>query len=60
VLPTGGAARLRGGLSAADFVRVFSVQTLDARAIKAIGPSAIALAESEGLAAHAASVKVRL
>jgi histidinol dehydrogenase len=60
VLPTGGAARFRGGLSAADFVRVFSVQTLDARAIKSIGPSAIALAEAEGLTAHAASVKVRL
>jgi len=60
VLPTGGAARFRGGLSAADFVRVFSVQTLNERAIKAIGPSVVALAEAEGLTAHAASVKVRL
>jgi histidinol dehydrogenase len=60
VLPTGGAARFRGGLSAADFVRVFSVQTLNERAIKAIGPSVVTLAEAEGLTAHAASVKVRL
>ena len=60
VLPTGGAARFRGGLSAADFVRVFSVQTLNERALKAIGPSVVTLAEAEGLTAHAASVKVRL
>jgi histidinol dehydrogenase len=60
VLPTGGAARFRGGLGAADFVRVFSVQTLSPRALRRIGPSVMALAEAEGLAAHAASVKVRL
>ena len=60
VLPTGGAARFRGGLSAADFVRVFSVQTLNKRAIRAIGPSVVTLAEAEGLQAHAASVRVRL
>jgi histidinol dehydrogenase len=60
VLPTGGAARFRGGLSASDFVRVFSVQTLSRSAIRAIGPSVVALAEAEGLAAHAASVKARL
>ncbi len=59
VLPTGGAARFRGGLSAADFVRVFSVQTLSARALRRIGPSVVALAEAEGLTAHAASVRVR-
>lgn len=60
VLPTGGAARFRGGLSAADFVRVFSVQTLTKRAVRAIGPSVVALAEAEGLSAHAASVRARL
>lgn len=60
VLPTGGAARFRGGLSASDFVRVFSVQTLSRAAIRAIGPSVVALAEAEGLSAHAASVKARL
>jgi histidinol dehydrogenase len=60
VLPTGGAARFRGGLSAADFVRVFSVQTLTARGIRAIGPPAVALATAEGLAAHAESIRKRL
>jgi histidinol dehydrogenase len=60
VLPTGGAARFRGGLSAADFVRVFTVQTLTRRGIRTIGPSVIALAEAEGLTAHAASVAARL
>jgi histidinol dehydrogenase len=60
VLPTGGAARFRGGLGAADFVRVFSVQTLSERALRRIGPSVIALAEAEGLSAHAASVQARL
>ncbi len=60
VLPTGGAARFRGGLSAADFVRLRSVQRLTRRGLDAIGPTAITLAEAEGLSAHAASVKVRL
>ena len=60
VLPTGGAARFRGGLSASDFVRVFSVQTLTERGLARIGPSVIALAEAEGLTGHANSVRVRL
>jgi histidinol dehydrogenase len=60
VLPTGGAARFRGGLSAADFVRVFSVQTLTARGIGTIGPAAVTLAEAEGLTAHAESIRKRL
>ncbi|MEO8482952.1 MAG: histidinol dehydrogenase [Acidobacteriota bacterium] len=60
VLPTGGAGRFRGGLGAADFVRVFSVQTLSRQAVRRIGPSVVALAEAEGLTAHAASVKERL
>jgi histidinol dehydrogenase len=60
VLPTGGAARFRGGLSASDFVRVFSVQTLNAAGIGRIGPAAATLADAEGLAAHAASIRLRL
>jgi len=60
VLPTGGAGRFRGGLSAADFVRVFNVQTLTRRGIRSIGPSVVTLAEAEGLEAHAQSVRVRL
>ena len=60
VLPTGGAARFRGGLSAADFVRVFTVQTINQRGLNTIGPSVVALAEAEGLTAHAGSVAIRL
>jgi histidinol dehydrogenase len=60
VLPTGGAARWRGGLSAADFVRTFTVQTVTASGLRAIGPAAITLAAAEGLEAHAASIRIRL
>jgi histidinol dehydrogenase len=60
VLPTGGAARWRGGLSAADFVRTFTVQTVTARGLRAIGPAAIALATAEGLEEHAESIRIRL
>jgi histidinol dehydrogenase len=60
VLPTGGAARFRGGLSASDFVRVFSVQTLTAAGLRRIGPAVIELADAEGLTAHANSVRARL
>jgi histidinol dehydrogenase len=59
VLPTSGAARLRGGLSAADFVKVISVQELTASALKELVPSIAALARAEGLEAHARSVEVR-
>jgi histidinol dehydrogenase len=60
VLPTAGAARFRGGLSAADFVRVSSVQRLTRAGLRGLAPSVIALAEAEGLAAHADSIRVRL
>ena len=60
VLPTGGAGRFRGGLGAADFVRVFNVQTLTRVGIRRIGSSVVTLAEAEGLEAHAASVRLRL
>jgi histidinol dehydrogenase len=59
VLPTSGAARARGGLSAADFVRVTTVQRLTAGGLRGIAPHAIALAEAEGLHAHAASIRAR-
>jgi histidinol dehydrogenase len=59
VLPTSGAARARGGLGAADFVRVTSVQTLTRAGLRRIAPHAIALAEAEGLVAHAASIAIR-
>src|SRR5581483_4998124 len=59
VLPTSGQARLRGGLSAADFVKVISVQELSPQALKAIAPAVTTLARAEGLEAHARSVEVR-
>lgn len=59
VLPTSGAARIRGGLSVMDYVKVISVQELSANALRAIGPSITTLARSEGLEAHARSVEVR-
>jgi len=60
VLPTAGAARVRGGLSAADFVRQITVQRLTRSGLTSIGPSVIDLATAEGLKAHAQSIAVRL
>jgi histidinol dehydrogenase len=60
VLPTSGAARFRGGLSAADFVRVASVQRLTRRGLASIAGAVATLAEAEGLQAHARSIEVRL
>jgi histidinol dehydrogenase len=60
VLPTSGAARFRGGLSAADFVRVMSVQRLTRDGLKRLAPIVVPLAEAEGLRAHAESIEVRL
>jgi histidinol dehydrogenase len=60
VLPTAGAARVRGGLSAADFVRQITVQRVTKKGLSAIGPSVVTLALAEGLIAHAASIAVRL
>jgi len=59
VLPTNGAARLRGGLSAADFVKVISIQKLSYEGLRSLAPSIITLARGEGLEAHARSVEVR-
>jgi histidinol dehydrogenase len=60
ILPTNGMARVRGGLSVADFVRVFSVQRMTRRGMSALAPAATTLARAEGLGAHAASIEVRL
>ena len=59
VLPTSGAARLRGGLSAADFVKVISVQQLTPAALRRLAPAIATLARAEGLEAHARSVEIR-
>ena len=60
VLPTNGAARFRGGLHAADFVRVSTVQRMTREGLKTIAPTVITLAREEGLEAHARSIEVRL
>ena len=60
VLPTGRRARFSSGLSVLDFMKRTSFIQLDETALKAIGPAAIALADAEGLTAHARSIEVRL
>jgi histidinol dehydrogenase len=60
VLPTAGAARFRGGLSAADFVRVMAVQRVTRAGLNLLAPIILPLARAEGLGAHAESVEVRL
>ena len=59
VLPTSGAARQRGGLSVADYLKVISVQQLSATALQRLSPAITTLARAEGLEAHARSVEVR-
>jgi histidinol dehydrogenase len=60
VLPTGRRARFASGLSVLDFMKRTSFLSLDASGLAAIGPAAVALAEAEGLPAHAKSVAIRL
>lgn len=60
VLPTGRRARFSSGLSVLDFMKRTSFLACDPGALAAIGPAAVALAEAEGLPAHARSVAVRL
>jgi histidinol dehydrogenase len=59
VLPTAGAARFRGGLNAADFVKLVSVQRLSRRGLKKISKTITTLARAEGLEAHARSIELR-
>ena len=59
ILPTGGAARLRGGLSSADFVKTISAQRLSRQGLSHLRRSIVTLATTEGLKAHAHSVETR-
>jgi histidinol dehydrogenase len=59
-LPTGGMARVRGGLSVNDFVKLITVQEYTAQGIHSLGPAAALLAEAEGLTAHAEAIRMRL
>jgi len=59
VLPTGGWARRRGGLGAADFVKCISVQSIGRRGFARLADDVETLARAEGLQAHANAVEVR-
>lgn len=60
VLPTGGTARFTGGLSALDFVRLQTTLSINTEGLKQAGWAAVLLADSEGLSAHAESLRNRL
>lgn len=60
VLPTGRVGRVRAGLSVMDFLKVITVQQYSRKGLAMLGPHAIAMAEAEGLMAHAQSVRVRM
>jgi histidinol dehydrogenase len=59
-LPTGGMARVRGGLSVNDFVKLITVQEYTAEGVRTLAPKAALLAEAEGLIGHAEAIRVRL
>jgi len=60
VLPTARSARFSSGLGVLDFLKRSSILKLDADSLRTLGPSAITLAEAEGLAAHGRSVSIRM
>ncbi|UWZ85094.1 histidinol dehydrogenase [Occallatibacter riparius] len=59
-LPTGGMARVRGGLSVNDFVKLITVQEYTSASMRELGPEAFLLARAEGLVGHAEAILVRL
>jgi histidinol dehydrogenase len=60
VLPTAGAARFRGGLSVMDFVKLITVQELSKSGLRRLAPAVERLAGTEGLRAHAESIRLRV
>jgi len=58
-LPTCGLARVRGGLSVTDFLKVITIQEYKPEGLQRLGPAAIALAEAEGLRGHADAIRAR-
>ena len=60
VLPTARSARFSSGLSVLDFMKRSSILKLGPEQLRALAPAAIALANAEGLGAHARSVAIRL
>lgn len=59
VLPTSGSARYSGGLAVDDFLRQIHVVSLNESALARVAPHVIAIAEAEGLPAHADSIRIR-
>jgi histidinol dehydrogenase len=59
VLPTGGLARVTGGLATDHFLRSTTVQRLSADALAELRETVVTLAEAEGLEAHAESIRKR-
>jgi histidinol dehydrogenase len=59
-LPTGGMARVRGGLSVNDFVKLITVQEYARQGLHILGKKAVLLAEAEELIAHADAIRTRL
>lgn len=60
VLPTAGYARVIGGLSVLSFMKSMTAQTLSRDGLARLGPAVVAMAEAEGLHAHATAVRIRL
>jgi histidinol dehydrogenase len=59
-LPTGGMARVRGGLCVNDFVKLITLQEYSAKGVAELGPHAALIAEAEGLTGHAEAIRTRL
>jgi histidinol dehydrogenase len=59
-LPTGGMARVRGGLSVNDFLKLITVQEYTSQGLRTLGFQAALLAQAEGLEGHAAAIRTRL
>ena len=59
-LPTGGMAKIRGGLSVSDFVKLITIQQYTPAALAHLGPQAIRIAEAESLTAHAEAIQTRI
>ena len=60
IMPTGGSARFHSPLSVRDFLKITSLFAVNELAEKRLGPTAIRLAEAEGLSAHAMAIRRRL
>ena len=59
VLPTNGTARFAGALGVRDFVKPMHEISVDAEGLASVGPHVAALADAEGLDAHAQSIRLR-